>query len=415
MKSRIFIAMHYLEIGGAESALVGLLQTLDYSRVDVDLFLYAHRGEMLEWIPKEVNLLPEISAYSHIEAPIITALKAGEFGVVWGRLKAKWQYQKYANRKHPKDNSAIFQYVDLNVLPFLPSLHNLGYYDLAISFVTPHGIVLEKVKAHKKIAWIHTDYSTIDIDVEKELPTWNGYDHIASISEKVSANFLSVFPSLAKKIVLIENIISPAFIKRRANAFDAQKEFSLHFSPSSTKPRPFILLSIGRFCEAKNYDNIPDIACRLLKRGLDFRWFLIGYGDMESLIRQRIQEAGVEHQVIILGKRTNPYPYIKGCDIYIQPSRYEGKSITVREAQILCKPTIITNYLTAESQIKDGEDGIIVPMDNEGCAKGIADVIENKNLQAQLIDFLQSHDYGNENETAKIYRLLNDKGTNYLS
>ena len=77
MKSRIFIAMHYLEIGGAESALVGLLQTLDYSRVDVDLFLYAHRGEMLEWIPKEVNLLPEISAYSHIEAPIITALKAG--------------------------------------------------------------------------------------------------------------------------------------------------------------------------------------------------------------------------------------------------------------------------------------------------------------------------------------------------
>ena len=39
MKPRIFIAMHYMEIGGAETALVGLLNALDPARVDVDLFL----------------------------------------------------------------------------------------------------------------------------------------------------------------------------------------------------------------------------------------------------------------------------------------------------------------------------------------------------------------------------------------
>ena len=136
-------------------------------------------------------------------------------------------------------------------------------------------------------------------------------------------------------------------------------------------------------------------------------WFLIGYGD-DSLIRQRIQEAGMEDFVVILGKRSNPYPYIKACDIYAQPSRYEGKSVTVREAQILCKPVIVTDYPTAKSQINNNIDGVIVPMDNDGCAKGMADFIQNHQLQQQIVNYLQTHDYGNMNEIEKLYKLLDE-------
>ena len=114
----------------------------------------------------------------------------------------------------------------------------------------------------------------------------------------------------------------------------------------------------------------------------------------------------MEDHVIILGKKTNHYPYIKACDIYVQPSRYEGKSVTVREAQMLCKPIVVTNYPTASSQIKDGVDGVIVPMDNEGCAKGLARVMLDEALQQRIEEYLQGHDYGNEAEVEKIYRLL---------
>ena len=114
----------------------------------------------------------------------------------------------------------------------------------------------------------------------------------------------------------------------------------------------------------------------------------------------------MEGHVIILGKRENPYPYIKACDIYVQPSRYEGKSVTVREAQMLCKPVVVTNYPTASSQIKDGVDGVIVPLDNEGCAKGLARVIMDEELRQRLVAYLQTHDYGNEAEVEKIYQLL---------
>lgn len=166
------------------------------------------------------------------------------------------------------------------------------------------------------------------------------------------------------------------------------------------------LLSIGRFSEAKNYDNVPDICKRVVEKGIDVKWFLIGYGGDEALIRQKIKEAGMEERVIILGKKSNPYPYIKACDIYVQPSRYEGKSVTVREAQMLCKPVVVTDYPTASSQINDGVDGVIVPMDNEGCAKGLARVITDEALQQRIVDYLKTHDYGNEAEVEKIYRLL---------
>ena len=75
MKSRIFISMHYMELGGAEISLIGLLQAVDYTKYDVDLFIYSHQGELMKFIPKEVNLLAENPAYSMIEKPVKEVLK----------------------------------------------------------------------------------------------------------------------------------------------------------------------------------------------------------------------------------------------------------------------------------------------------------------------------------------------------
>lgn len=431
MKKRIFISMHYMEIGGAEMALVGLLQALDYTKYDVDLFLHAHRGEMMQFIPKEVNLLPEIKEYAHIECPMKQALLDGCWGVLYGRLKAKWLTRKYLRKKGVTESAAGLQYVADCVSPFLPSLHQFGEYDLAVSFLQPHNYVAEKVRVKKKICWIHTDYTRIDINVEQELPIWDTYDHIVSISPDVTKTFLQVFPSLSNKIVEMENILSPVFVRSRAEEFEvnfnANDNFPLtaHRSPlnhnfndnENQNEHVIRLLSIGRFCEAKNYDNVPDICQRInmmLNENEDenekfsIRWYIIGFGGDEQLIRQKIEEAGMQEHVIILGKKSNPYPYIKACDIYVQPSRYEGKSVTVREAQMLCKPVVVTNYPTASSQIIDGVDGKIVPMDNEGCAEGLAEFIVNIELQGQITEYLKTHDYGNESEVVKLYKILNE-------
>ncbi len=396
--------MHYMEIGGAEISLIGMLQAIDYSRYDVDLFLHAHRGELMQFIPKEVNVLPEILAYACIESPITTTLKHGQLGIAWGRWKAKRRMRKYQPQNPSNSQCAIYQYVAQEVERFLPSLEQYGEYDLAISFLQPHNYVLSKVRAKKKVCWIHTDYTKVEFDVNAELPVWGGYDNIVSISQDVTKTFLQLFPSLDYKMIEVENILSCDFVRRRAD----EKDVSVEMPKRETIVN---VLSVGRFTDAKNYDNVPDICRRVnsslftLHSSLSVRWYIIGFGN-ESLIRQRIKETGMEEHVIILGKRSNPYPYMKACDIYAQPSRYEGKSVTVREAQMLCKPVAVTDYPTAKSQIQNGVDGVIVPMDNEGCAKGIAEFIRNKELQSHIVDYLRLHDYGNASEVKKIEKLF---------
>lgn len=399
MKKHIFISIHYLELGGAEISLIGLLQALDYSKYDVDLFIHRHQGELMAFIPKVVNLLPEITAYACIESPLTEAIRRGQLGVVWGRLKAKWRSRRYQSRNASLPQCAIFQYVAKMVEPYLPSLEQYGEYDLAISYLQPHNYVLSKVKARKKICWIHTDYTKVEFDVDAELPIWTAYDHIVSISPDVTKTFLQVFPSLKEKIIEIENILSVDFVRKRADEFDVSKEMP--------KEQGLInILSVGRFSEAKNYDNVPDICRRIREKGVNVRWYLIGYGGDEDLIRSKISEAGMENYVIILGKRPNPYPYMKACDIYAQPSRYEGQSVTVREAQMLYKPVVVTNYPTAKGQIKNGVDGVIVPINNIGCADEISKFIQNIHLQQDITSYLHLHDYGNEKETIKIDRMF---------
>lgn len=402
MKHRVFIAIHYLEIGGAEISLIGLLQALDYIKYDVDLFVYSHRGELMQFIPKEVNLLPEIPAYTQIERPMKDALKDGYWRIVLRRLIAKRRFARYKKSKHPIDNGAVFGYVFDSVTPVLPSLEYLGEYDLAISFLTPHNIVADKVKAKKKAAWIHTDYSKIDVDAELELPVWSKFDHVISISDQVTENFLGVFPSLKDRIVRIDNILSPKFVRERAGQIPPEvvnKEMPKEDGMTN-------LLSVGRFCYAKNYDNVPDICRRIIESGVNVRWYLIGYGGDEPLILSKIAEAGMEDRVIILGKNPNPYPYIKACDIYVQPSRYEGNSVTVREAQILCKPVVVTDYSTVRNQVRNGEDGVIVPMDNSECALCIAGLVRDHARLSKIAGFLSENDFGNLKAGAMIDSLL---------
>ena len=114
-------------------------------------------------------------------------------------------------------------------------------------------------------------------------------------------------------------------------------------------------------------------------------------------------------RVIILGKKENPYPYIKACDLYVQPSRYEGKAVTVREAQMLGKPVVITRYATSASQLEDGVDGVIVPMDNEGCAEKIAALLQAPEQMKMLSDQCLQRDYSNSSEVNKLYQLMNQK------
>lgn len=416
-----------MHLGGAEISLIGLLQALDPKKVDIDLFVYSHEGDLMKFIPDYVNLLSENKTWSMFEKSLKEVFLSGQFKMGLARLRNKCLCYTYMKQPNHNQLGADCSYLGFEVSKILPDVNPSITYDLAISFLTPHNFVLDHVKAYNKMCWIHTDYTRVGVVPELEKSVWEQYDYISSISPEVTKTFLQVFPSCKSKVIEIENILSQNFVRHRAEEFIA--EFG------ETTRKTLRILSIGRFSEQKNFDNIPFICSlmidelkklllvgrisgtnnyssivdntrQVIESGCDVKWYIIGFGSDEALIRQKIIEAGMQDHIIILGKKENPYPYIKACDIYVQPSRYEGKSVTVREAQMLCKPVVVTNYPTAASQIQDGIDGVIVPMDNEECAKGLAKFIVDDVKQSQIVEFLKTRDYGNINEVNKIYDIL---------
>lgn len=397
MKPSILIFSQAMELGGVERSLLGLLDSIDYDRYDVDLFLMRHSGELMPYLNPKAKLLPEIPQYASLAVPMASLVKSGQLGVLCGRLSGKLAARRF-DRKDPSDKPSVtaLTYSHKYTLPAMPPISDKTY-DLAISFLTPHYFARARAKAKRYAAWIHTDYTALSFDRAAELAMWRGYDAICGVSEQVTRGFQTVFPELADKVQTVENILPQALIRAQAAL------------PQTDMPADgAALLSVGRFCEAKNFDNVPDICRRLVADGLDVEWYLIGYGGSETLIRQKIHNAGMQDRVILLGKRDNPYPYMRACDLYVQPSRYEGKAVTVREAQLLGKPVVITDYATSASQLADGVDGVIVPMDNAGCAAGIAALLRDPARMQQLSENCAKRDYTNSTEIEKIYALMED-------
>ena len=377
-----------MELGGIERSLLGLMDAINYNEYDVDLFLYGHHGPLLSQINPNVNLLPEVNELAFLQESFVSKIKHRCFYAAALRLRDEiirhfMQVDYYATWA---------QVTRRKIVPFVKN------YDLAIGFFRPFDLIIEKVHAKKKVGWIHTDYKNAKENLDMIEKDYSRLNAIVAVSEACAENFASLFPSLQNRIVTIENILSVPYIVRKSKELIAADEM-----PDDGSIR---LLTVGRFSPPKNIINIPDICKRIREEGLNVKWYLIGFGSEEEKIREKIKELEMHDHVIVLGKKENPYPFIAKCDVYVQPSLYEGKSVCVREAQVLCKPVVITNYETSRSQLEDNVDGIIVPMDNEGCAKGIASLLRNPEKMRELEKNCSIRDYSNSEEVQKVYKLM---------
>ena len=119
-----------------------------------------------------------------------------------------------------------------------------------------------------------------------------------------------------------------------------------------------------------------------------------------------IKEYGLENYFILLGEKSDPYPYFSSCDIYVQPSRHEGKSIAVDEAKCFLKPIVVTDFPSAYDQINDGTDGIICKTNASSVADAVKHLAENEDERLKLKSGLLSRPLGNEEEILKLYELI---------
>ncbi|NQZ23891.1 MAG: glycosyltransferase [Colwellia sp.] len=391
---KVLISSFDMEVGGVERSLLSMLNNFDYQQFDIDLFLYSQSGDFLNLLPEETKLADEVKAYKTVRQSIKDIFVAKMWSIGIARIFAKI---KIILSNVKEADYLQTQYIWKYCLPFFPKY--LTEYDVAISYLWPHHFVAHKVNAKTKIAWIHTDFSAIAIDPKLDLHIWQQFDYIVSISEDCTNAFIKTYPCLEDKLVMIENITAPKFIN------EMSKE---NLSKAVFCKGEFNLLSVGRLCHPKAFDKAIKVLNLIHQQGYrNIKWYIIGYGPDEKTLIELIEKHNLQSSFILLGKINNPYPYMNACDLYVQPSRYEGKAVTVSEAKILGKPILVTNYPTAPSQIDHLIDGVICENSIDNIAKAIISLYKNPDQRTKLSKYCQGQDYQNNNELNKLYRIMN--------
>ena len=134
-----------------------------------------------------------------------------------------------------------------------------------------------------------------------------------------------------------------------------------------------------------------------------FRWFVIGSGTESPNLYRMVREYGVTEDFIFLGVRSNPYPYFKDCDIYVQSSRHEGYATTITEAKFFCKPIVMTDVAGAREQIEDGVTGQITTVSAEALYSSLKHLIADPDRQRKFIENLSETAYNEENSYLELF------------
>ncbi|HBL41168.1 MAG TPA: glycosyltransferase [Ruminococcaceae bacterium] len=389
MKKSLLFILPSLCSGGAERSLITLLTLLDQTgEYDMDLLLFRKEGLFLPSVPSGVTVLSGGERYAAFDGSIGGAVRYGlthlEPSFALNRLLYAKALQK-GNRKKIWDM----------LKTTLPKIKK--EYDTAIGYLEGNALYFcaECVKAKTKIGYIHNDYSKLGLDADFDRPFVEKLDAFVTVSPECEKVLREVFPEAAQKIHMIENITSPSVLRSQAEKMPSEFE-------SISCPK---LLTIGRLREQKGYDFAVAAAEKLKQDGFAFKWFCIGTGELKEQIEREICEKNLEENLILLGERTNPYPYIAHCDLYVQPSHYEGKSIALDETKCFAKPIVATKFTTVFDQLTDGKTALLAEMSGDSIAEKIEALIQDEALRKTLTENLQNEEVGNEAELKKFTAL----------
>lgn len=388
---RLFILSQWMEIDGVEASLLGLLKELDYSQVSVDLFLTLHRGPWMNEIPREVNLLPEnrqVVRYAS-NLPQLRQERdwVGFFLTQLARYLAAIWYRVLCRRK--VDSVGLEQVKTAVWSPLLPRWLSPESYDGALIFGGDPGFA-RRVRARMSAVWIHSDWSHYAPIVWLGKIGYRHIDKIVNVSQSAKEAFDKRYPSAHGRSVVVENLLSPRWMATRS----AVREIA-----------PFSglkILSVGRLSAPKKISRAIAAAKLLKAQELRFQWRVVGDGEEAQMLQARIRQEDVGDVFLLEGATDNPMPYYPWCDIYVCTSDWEGKSVSVREAQIFAKPVIITRFPTASSQLEEDVDGLIAECTPESVAEKILLLTRDSALRARLSATCRQRDYANLKEIDKI-------------
>lgn len=387
MKRKILFIISNLQTGGVSKSITSLLNVIDRERYDVSLMLVSPTGIFQELLPQGLRMItnPVWSSLTDRLGGFKRLLKLGHPLLAVGhlcRLAISCVNKAYAARMI----AALMPVIDEE-------------FDTIVDFNGQQQLyyMVDKLRAHKKVTFFHSDYDKWPYYYRADKKYFPQVDRIFTISDKCVESLRHYFPNVASKVTCMENINSLAMIQRMAEEpiedFDRDK---LSF------------LTIGHVCDSKGSHWAIEAADILRKRGFDFNWYFLGACENIDHYKGLVAKFHLENQIHFLGKRVNPYPYIRQAAIIVHPSQFEGKSIALDEARLLCKPVVVTNFSTVDDQFTDRYDASICEMTPKSIANAIEELLHDRTLLQDYIDNLRRDRKDNSSEIEKLYAIFDD-------
>lgn len=395
---RVLIVMCTLFMGGAEKSLISMLNTIDIeflkkNNISIDLLVADTSGVFYKQIPEYINIIKCPYLFSVLASQKKSAIRRSKIKIDVYVLKSLWKFSSVLLKEQLFD---MEKYWKAN-RKLIPKLNR--EYDVCLAYM--NGMTtyyaMDKVNAKKKFIWVHNDYNKLKCTDDFNKEYFEKADGIITISQICVNSLVEHFPKIKEKIQLIENISPFSYIRKRADEF---------FPDEYVDDKKTRIISIGRLNEQKGFDIGIEAIKILFDNGYKFNWYIIGEGEEKDKLEHMLAKEELKNVVHMLGVKENPYPYIKHADIFFQPSRFEGKSITLDEAKILAKPIVVSNYETVYDSIENGINGLICDLNSKDLADGIARLIDDKELALSFQKTLESSESGNDSEIKKYYSLM---------
>lgn len=382
MKKNILFVVDNLKLGGVTKVLVNMLNKLDYSKYNIDLLVLHYYEDLKINLSENINILKGSKSFSSVDENISSLLKEKNIIKILKKCLLVFQIKTgIIKNKIIKDrNKSILKKYDVEI----------AFGDGFPYFYTAYG------NSTKKIAWMHSDVMVKDYSFryyKKMKKCLHRMDINIAVSDKVAESYQTRYE--LKNIKVIHNVMDTEDILRKSDL---------------AEPLPFDnnqlnFLSVGRLDYSKNYTMLLRVTKRLVDEGFNFKIYIVGDGDQREHLEEEIINLKMENNFILLGKKDNPYPYIKNSDVFLLSSRYEGLPTVIIEALILHTPCISTE-VAGIHQILNENYGIISQNNEDNFYLSLKDILVNPEKIKIMKSNLTNYKYDNKSIINKIEKIL---------
>ena len=336
---KILISAYSMNIGGIEQSLVTFIDKLIKDKNEVVLFLEKKEGILLKELPKECSV-----------------------------------------KRQKVFKSKILNLI--NRVKFL--ITNFKEYDFSISYKTNSNSsnYLARRGSNNDAIYIHSDYTVLYKNNIKDINNFyrklklDKFRTIIFASNEARDNLVSIYPRLTDKSIVINNFIDEDKIIKLSE--EKIKETKIKGKK--------LFLYVGKIEEeSKKLTRLINAFEIAFKENKKISLFILGDGKDYNYISKYIKDKKLDKDIIMLGNKSNPYPYIKLCDYILLTSDYEGFPLIYGEAITLNKPIISTIDVTDNYISIPNNFGYICKKDEKDIASTMINIL-NSNYKMKKLD-----------------------------